>query len=502
MISVSSAFLETMQTRRDFRCRANVTFPDESTLLLTESDFSVSGNHIVTGCGSVSEFPVGNAIGKTAYFELVNHDGSFDGYSFAGAKIDLKLVFALLDGGEELVSMGLFTVTEPETRGHTIQITAYDDMYKADVEYVPTITYPTTSRKMLYDALNVCGIAYQPVLFNETDFTVNAAPDGYTCRQVMAAYAMANGKNIVIGNNMAVTKAFSPMGFPPSVQRKDFFTISTDLKPITITGVSAKVTDVVDGSATTRTILVGEEGYVVSFDNPIWAGSEEKILDETLSRLFVGRAFSRFDGEMAADPRFEFWDEIALVDENGEQAVSFITDVDFSFLGTTEIACRAPDSSSVNGIYKIDRTEQKIEAVTETVAQIKNNGTYLEAIVKDVQGAVSATLSSTEIKAEIERAVGGISSVDTKTGAKLNEDGLTVYKTGNNVKTLISNEGMYVQRVQGDGAREESILEADQDGVNALNLTARKYLTIGNNSRFEDFINEKGKKRTACFWVG
>ena len=37
------------------------------------------------------------------------------------------------------------------------------------------------------------------------------------------------------------------------------------------------------------------------------------------------------------------------------------------------------------------------------------------------------------------------------------------------------------------GETEEAILTADDEGVDALNLTARQYLIVGQNSRFEDY---------------
>ena len=42
------------------------------------------------------------------------------------------------------------------------------------------------------------------------------------------------------------------------------------------------------------------------------------------------------------------------------------------------------------------------------------------------------------------------------------------------------------------------MLGADNTGVRAENLLFRKYLTIGTNSRVEDYK----EKRTACFHIG
>ncbi len=506
MITVSDAFLEAMETRRDFRCRASVTLADGSSLSLTENDFTVSGNRVATGCGNTSAFPVGNAAGRTCYLELVNHDGRFNSIPFQGSKFVLSLVFPLSDG-EEIIRMGSFTVTDPETKGHTVIITAHDDMHKADVEYVPTITFPNTLLNLAFDVCHVCGIQFSlGSVAQLPDITINTAPTEYTCRQILGALAM------IVGGNAVISGRYDQLYFlrvpvnetsHHTIRYSDFFSVSADAEEIAITGVSAKVTDVVDGNVETRIVLQGEEGYVISFDNPLWAGYEEEILSERLGPLLIGKSFTRFDGELPADPRIEFMDRVAYQSEDGSEHFSFVTDLDFSFLGATDVSCSAPDSSMVNSVYRIDpNTDKKVEAANEQIAQLKNNGKYLEAIVSDLQGAVTSTMTSTEIRAEIQQAVEGVSSIDTKTGVKLDLDGLTVYRTGNNIKNLITNEGMYVQRTAGDGSREEDILVADQSGVNALNLTARQYLTIGENSRFEDFIDDNGNKRTACFWVG
>ena len=64
------------------------------------------------------------------------------------------------------------------------------------------------------------------------------------------------------------------------------------------------------------------------------------------------------------------------------------------------------------------------------------------------------------------------------------------------MQNLLTNRGMYVNR------DDESILAADNEGVNAINLRARKYLIIGANSRFEDYSNGTDEHRTACYYIG
>ncbi len=92
--------------------------------------------------------------------------------------------------------------------------------------------------------------------------------------------------------------------------------------------------------------------------------------------------------------------------------------------------------------------------------------------------------------------VANVTEVETTTGYKLDAEGLNIKKSGEEMQNLLTNRGMYVNR------DDESILAADNEGVNAINLRARKYLIIGANSRFEDYSNGTDEHRTACYYIG
>lgn len=85
-----------------------------------------------------------------------------------------------------------------------------------------------------------------------------------------------------------------------------------------------------------------------------------------------------------------------------------------------------------------------------------------------------------------------VNEVTTTTGFTLDASGLTVAKSGTELATLITEDGMYVKNGK------THVLTANQHGVDARNLHADTYLIIGDNSRFEDY----GQNRTACFYVG
>ena len=93
-----------------------------------------------------------------------------------------------------------------------------------------------------------------------------------------------------------------------------------------------------------------------------------------------------------------------------------------------------------------------------------------------------------------------VNEVTTRTGYTFNANGLTIYKSGEEIKNLLNHKGMYVTRAEANA--ETAILTADNNGVDAINLTARQYLIVGNNSRFENYSNGTDEQRTACFYLG
>ena len=125
------------------------------------------------------------------------------------------------------------------------------------------------------------------------------------------------------------------------------------------------------------------------------------------------------------------------------------------------------------------------------VESISSRITSIEQSEKDINIRIGALESFAD---------GGIDSVTTKTGYTFNESGLTIYKDGDEIKNLLDNTGMYITR--SDGESSTDILTANNDGVNAINLTARQYLVVGDGSRFESYTTENGEVRTACFFIG
>lgn len=114
-----------------------------------------------------------------------------------------------------------------------------------------------------------------------------------------------------------------------------------------------------------------------------------------------------------------------------------------------------------------------------------------------LRSKLDLAVTSEEVTIAIDQALSdGVTQVDTQTGFKFNSEGLTIDKAGASTSTNVNENGMVVSRKTSETA--EAVLTANDQGVDAINLTARQYLIMGSRSRFEDY----GTDRTACFWIG
>lgn len=144
-------------------------------------------------------------------------------------------------------------------------------------------------------------------------------------------------------------------------------------------------------------------------------------------------------------------------------------------------------------ILQVDKQDQEIRAL---ITSTQNMSGEMDGVIdgyKSLTQQLEQTMTATQVQTLISETISnGVDSVTTSTGYTLDKDGLHIAKTGEEMENLLDNTGMYVNRDN------ENILTANNEGVNAINLTARQYLTIGDNSRFEDYKTN----RTACFHVG
>lgn len=135
---------------------------------------------------------------------------------------------------------------------------------------------------------------------------------------------------------------------------------------------------------------------------------------------------------------------------------------------------------------RIARLEMTVDGINSRVekqsSDTENVRTELTAI-QQTANAIKLTVQDMQDN--------GASKVKTGMGYTFNDDGLQIAREGEQMKNRLDNTGMYVTRGS------ETVLQANDDGVEAVDIQVRKYLSVG-NSRFEAYEGN----RTACFHTG
>ena len=200
---------------------------------------------------------------------------------------------------------------------------------------------------------------------------------------------------------------------------------------------------------------------------------------------------------------------------------SHITWSDDTTTDTTPILAESLNTANENAVLAQEKTaEQKIEidSIKQTVSQtqttVANNYTEIKQKFGDyapksdvitLQNSVEKIQTDTYTKTEINTKLtdGSVTKVTTTSGT-FDENGLTIEKTNAKTKGNFNEKGMKV--VDATGSSEEILLfagydeETDETIVKSKNMTVEKYLTIGANCRFEDYVNPVlGGKGTGAF---
>ena len=295
-------------------------------------------------------------------------------------------------------------------------------------------------------------------------------------------------------------------------------------------------TELGDNVATTNP-TIGTTQYIRN--NPFWEMREDiaTIVEKALANV-NGLVISQFECEWRGNLPLEIGDKIQIkqVGKTNTIQPAYVFDDVISFDGgygqKTQWVYSESDAETesnptnigdaINMTFaKVDKINNRIELVasevtenSEKIASIEINtdsiNNSVEQIQKDVQDSldgvnnelitltekVNTAMTKEQFLIEVEKIKdNGTYKVETTTGFVFDEEGLTINKTGSEMSTQITENGMTISKDA------EEVLTVNNEGVKAANLHATTYLLIGQNSRFEDYIKD-GESRTGCFWVG
>lgn len=413
MKNVSNEFKNIIKSGGPFYAYASITLKNGEKLYLdSENDFFISGNGYSEDGGD--GFPLGSALSKSVVLVIDNIDERYSKYDFYYAQISLFTEADIENRsydiwrdikGEEILDIngntimltksrierlneGTFTVLEPTAVGDTIELVGYDSMYKADADFTSKLSYPTTAGQLLREACSTCNIMLGSPKFNNDDFAIEQAPDKVTCREVIGYIAMLAVGNAVIQDGTLVIKSYDFSAISKIASRADLVEdagysilmdyqsdpdISTD--PVVITGIAT--TKKVENES--RILIRGTDDYALEITNPLIEGHEDDAIN-LIGDVLIGVKLRGFSGEFFPDPTIEFMDLACVVDRKDKVYPTFITSLEFNYLGSSSFSCGIKDPERQKSTYYSEATKVYEKAKKE----IKQNKTDFEAAVENL----------------------------------------------------------------------------------------------------------------------
>lgn len=432
------------------------------------------------------------------------------------------------------------TETHRDEITNQISITAYDMLYKSTDHTYSELNMepPYTIRQLAQACSNLLGVSNSIVLYNVPDSVMDIEyADGgnfegtETIREVLNAIAEATQTIYYLDEKYNKSMAFKRLdrdGEPVfTIDKSKYITLDTsDNKRL---GVIISATELGDNVSASTTELGSTQ---IIRDNPLLdlRTDIDTILDNAIADM-GGLTICPFECAWRGNFLLEVGDKIALETKDGNTAITYLLDDVMTYNGGLSAKTRwkhsneeeiASNPTNLQDLLrqtyaKVDKANKEIElvasrteenaqeisairlntdSITASVEQIEENvNSSIGAVNEDIETLtkrVETSMTAEDVRIEIQTELSnGVDKVITSTGYTFDDEGLTVSKSGSEMKTLISEDGMIVYRDNTE------VLVANNEGVEARNLHANTYLIVGKNSRFEDYGN-----RTGCFWIG
>ncbi|MFW5436361.1 hypothetical protein [Paenibacillus apiarius] len=210
---------------------------------------------------------------------------SLDGMSWFDAEYPwLDMNIPWVAGATEWLPLGEFYIDSREKVNEVWTYVCYDKLITADVAYISQLSYPTTQKAVFDEICNRLGFSYDSSVVINPSYQIQAGPAGYSCRQVLAYIAGANGASIYTGKDGVMRfkhfAADSPAVF--SMTAADYIRVkqTNPIKTFTRIEVMYNTEDQLTYEAGN-----GDENHTLFLENPFMTQTQVNDLLSTLNGL-------------------------------------------------------------------------------------------------------------------------------------------------------------------------------------------------------------------------
>lgn len=487
----------------------------------------------------------GNIIGSV-YAKCLNANFVGNINDLAEKNMCAKIGVKYADLSTEYINMGKYTIERPnnEITAQYSQIKAYSRLYSnLDKPYICNIDYLSgnkTLKDLYIDVCNQLGLTPKTtdILNGNIPITDNPFTNNEKNRIVLQTICKISCSfaDIDDDTNEIELNWLSTSETPDYTFMKNDY-VSVDGGEIVCGPINTLIikSSQVDDENLTKHDL---ESIAENGEHSITISDDYILYNDSLREQAINNIWNRVNGLKYVDcklttyygkPFLKLGNKIRIYTSDTDYFDTYVLKHKFTYDGAFTSIIESPaltkqevkhkqDTSIAQSLayaqININKQEGKIEEVVGEVnsVSVKENNNYQEIMKKfdgyapkesivTIEESVKRVTESTYTKVEIEKKLtdGSVTKVSTTSGT-FDEDGLTIEKTNAPTKGKFNNEGV---KVMDTSSGEELLFAGFDNGLNQTivrseNMNVRKYLTIGKNSRIEDYNNN----RTGIFYIG
>ncbi len=353
--------------------------------------------------------------------------------------------------GNEYAPQGVLTVKKIEKSGERLSVTLEDNMAKTEKGYFSSLTYPSTTLKMLSEIATKCGVTFNTS--GLTAVTIKDKPEGYTCREIIGYIAGLYGKFAVCDRTGKIIFKW----FDTTVQLSDFCydtpTVATD---------DITVGRVVCGDFTAGT------GTAITYDCLFMTQNQLNTVQKSLSgfKFRTGEIPLRL-GNMLIDA----WDTVSIT-YGGETVNIPAAVMSMTYNGGLSMTLEAPatEQSADSGESYKSPAQKQAERITADIVSAKQ-ALLEKADITELNSQIANLENVYAAKADIAELNAQIATIDNLTAKKADVEQLYAKKA--DIDTLVADTAT-LKSLKSDVANIDVLLsgKAGTGELTAIKLTA------------------------------
>ncbi|WP_019636119.1 hypothetical protein [Paenibacillus fonticola] len=272
-------------------------------------------------------------------------------------------------GMTEWLPLGEFYIDSREKINDVWTYTCYDKLIMADVAYISQLNYPASQKAVFDEICSRIGFTYDSSVVINPSYQIQAGPAGYTCRQVLAYIAGANGASIYMGKDGVMRFKRFASGEQAAVEltTADYIRVK-QLNPIKTFTRIVVTYNTEDGL--TYDAGSGDENHTLYVENPFVTQAQVNALYMQLNGLsylplnMTARGFPQFDqGDVIGFEQREggswidtnvAWQDLHIPWDGIMRYTTYILRQTYSFKGGLTHKIDAPSKSEQQSEFQLE----------------------------------------------------------------------------------------------------------------------------------------------------